>query len=123
LGKRREMTAGASRLSSGASARRKGVGGEEDEEVEAELRGAAHGVEVRFGRVLHRQAAVQKFVGLHVLAGELAVSIVLLREEAAGAEDHAGQALVGGVEAAKLLRRALRHAVDVAGLQRAARLV
>lgn len=78
---------------------------------------------MRLGRVLDRQAAVEQFVGLHVLARQDLVRVVILGEEAAGAQDDHRQAVLVVDETAHLLGGELGDAVDVARLQRGERLV
>jgi hypothetical protein len=97
--------------------------GRDDEGLEAEGRGAVEGDKVGAGGVLDGQAAVQQFVGLEVGAGGMGVGVVVLGEEAAGAQDHDRQALFGRLDAAQAFRGEFGDAVDVAWGQGARRLV
>ena len=71
-----------------------------------------------FSRIFDRQPPVEKFVRLEVLSGELSVRVVVLRKEAAGAQDHAIQSVFEKLNMAQPLGGEFRHAVDVARRER-----
>jgi hypothetical protein len=90
----------------------------DDVEPEADPRRLLQSSQMGGSTVLHGQAAVEELVRLHVLAGELAVGVVVLREEAHGPEHDDVQSMLVMCEAAELLRRELGHPVDIARPQR-----
>src|SRR5690606_1373137 len=66
---------------------RKGRWGGEDEGVAAELRGGFERGEMRGGGILNRQPAVKQLVGLEVGTARDRVRVVVLGEEASGAQN------------------------------------
>ena len=113
----RRTTAGASRCSSARSSARKRRGGADDVAAEADLRRALQREQVRVDGVLEVHPAVEQLVDLQVevvIRRPRVVAVVVLGEEARGAQDQAGQAVVAPDELAQVLGRGLGDAVDVA---------
>ena len=75
------------------------------------------------GGVLDRQPPVEELVRLDVRAGQVAVGVVLLGEEAAGAQHDDRHAAIPVGEPAEMLGGELGDAVDVARRERAELLV
>jgi hypothetical protein len=74
--------------------------------------------DVGFGRILDRKAPVEELVGLLVQAGQLAMRIILFREKAARAENHAIQPVIEKMQPTQSLGGKLCHPIDVARHER-----
>ena len=90
----------------------------EDEGVEAERRRPLQRRDMGIGRILDGEAAIEELVGLAILAGKVAMGVVLLGKEAAGAQDEDGEAMLVVNAPAEALRLELGRAVDVARRER-----
>ena len=86
--------------------------------AEADLRRLRQRGEMGLGGILDGQPAIEELVGLDVRAGQVAMGVVVLGEEAPGAQDDHRQAVGAAVEAAEMLGGELGRAVDVARLER-----
>ena len=96
---------------------REGRGRADDVAAEADGGRAVEGELVRGDGVFEVDAPVEQLVGLQVgvvVGGADVVAVVGFGEEARGAQDQDGQAVVAVDELAEVLGRGLRYAVDVA---------
>lgn len=101
----------------------KGGSGAKNKRVEAQCRRTVQRDKMRLGSILNRQTTIQELVGLKILSCQLAMGVVVLREESPRPEHHACNSMLSGVESAQPFGGELSHPIDIARSQGTDRLI